>query len=274
MQLNQDQIASYHDQGFLFLPQCFSPAEMSVVGAEVRRVVDEDSPGRLLETDGRTVRAVHGCHATSSLMARLVRHPRLLEPARQVLGTEVYTHQFKINLKAAFGGDVWKWHQDFIFWNKQDGVAEPLLFNAAVFCDDVNEFNGPLYLLAGSHKRGMIDVPAGAGDGDWAASFAANLRYTVPPSVIADMVRDGGIVAPKGPAGSVLLFHPNLAHGSVPNISPFGRTLLIATYNSVDNEPVPVPEPRPEFLISRDYTPLVPVRDDDLVSRVAMPTLS
>ena len=95
--------------------------------------------------------------------------------------------------------------------------------------------------------------------------IAADLKFTVPPSVITEMARDGEIVSPKGPAGSVLLCHPNLAHGSVPNISPYGRTLLITTYNSVENEPLPVPEPRPEFLISRDYTPLEPVGDDALL---------
>ena len=214
---------------------------------------------------GTTVRAVHGCQASSALCARLVRHPRFLEPAMQILGSEVYTHQFKINIKAAFGGDVWKWHQDYIFWNKQDGVQEPRLVNAAVFCDEVNEFNGPLYLVTGSHARGMIDVASRADGEGWAASFSADLKYTIPQSVVTEMIRDGEVVAPKGAAGTVLLFHPNMAHGSVPNISPFRRTLMIVTYNSVDNRPVPVPEPRPEFLIGRDYSPLVAVHDDDLL---------
>lgn len=53
-----------------------------------------------------------------------------------------------------------------------------------------------------------------------------------------------------------MVFHPNLAHGSAPNLSPWDRTMMIVTYNSVSNVPVPPGEPRPEFLVSRDTRPL------------------
>ena len=36
----------------------------------------------------------------------------------------------------------------------------------------------------------------------------------------------GGVAAPTGPAGSMLLFHSNLVHACPPNISPFGRTIV------------------------------------------------
>jgi hypothetical protein len=86
---------------------------------------------------------------------------------------------------------------------------------------------------------------------------AADLKYSLDRETIAGLVREGGIVAPKGPRGSVLIFHPNLAHASVPNLSPWDRTMLIVTYNSVANVPVPAGEPRPAFLVSRDTRPLV-----------------
>mgnify|MGYP003344334852 CR=1 FL=1 len=40
--------------------------------------------------------------------------------------------------------------------------------------------------------------------------------------------------------------------------------MLIVTYNSVDNVPVPCGERRPEFLVSRDATAIVPVAADQL----------
>jgi ectoine hydroxylase len=64
------------------------------------------------------------------------------------------------------------------------------------------------------------------------------------------------MVSPKGPAGSVVLFHPEIVHGSATNISPFPRDLLIVTYNSVGNQPRHRGEPRAEFLVGRDATPL------------------
>jgi hypothetical protein len=39
-------------------------------------------------------------------------------------------------------------------------------------------------------------------------------------------------------------------------MSPHDRRLLLITYNSVDNVPEPVADPRPEFLASRDTSAL------------------
>ena len=52
----------------------------------------------------------------------LARHPRLVEPLRQLFGEDVYVHQFKLNAKAAFEGDVWQWHQDYGTWARDDGM--------------------------------------------------------------------------------------------------------------------------------------------------------
>ena len=32
--------------------------------------------------------------------------------------------------------------------------------NVAIFLDDVNEFNGPLMFIPGSHKQGVVDAQA------------------------------------------------------------------------------------------------------------------
>jgi ectoine hydroxylase len=80
-----------------------------------------------------------------------------------------------------------------------------------------------------------------------------------------------GIVAPKGPAGSVLFFHGNIVHGSAANMSPFARNLVLVTFNHIDNIPVPMRQghklqPRPEFLVSRDTTPVELLADTVLLS--------
>ena len=40
----------------------------------------------------------------------------MIRPVEQVFGEQVYMHQYKINAKAAFTGDVWQWHQDYGTW--------------------------------------------------------------------------------------------------------------------------------------------------------------
>src|SRR5262249_40918576 len=139
-------------------PACFSQVEVNRVKAELPVIFAQDSPARILEQDGIVVRSVYGSHKTNEMARRLACHPRIVEPAMQLLGGKVYIYQFKINAKAAFGGDVWEWHQDYIFWHHEDGMPTACVLNALVFLDEVNEANGPLMLLAGSHKEEMIEV--------------------------------------------------------------------------------------------------------------------
>jgi ectoine hydroxylase-related dioxygenase (phytanoyl-CoA dioxygenase family) len=267
MYLVEEDRHHYEEQGYVLLPDLFSLEEVATLKQQIPIEASVAGPRAVLENDGRTVRAIHGSHATNEAFDRMARHPRLVKPAEQVLGSPVYVHQFKINVKAAFAGDVWKWHQDFIFWLKQDGMREPRAVNAMVFLDDVTEFNGPLLIVPGSHRAGVIDIPERPQkDGDWTASFAADLKYAITNETLADLVSRNGIVAPKGRAGAVLFIHCNLVHGSAPNMSPFNRALAIATYNSVENALLPVESPRPEFLVSRQFDPITPVAEDALLA--------
>ena len=59
-----------------------------------------------------------------------------------MFGEGVYVHQFKLNAKAAFEGDVWQWHQDYGTWARDDGMPEPRAMNIAVFLDEVLPING------------------------------------------------------------------------------------------------------------------------------------
>ena len=258
MKLNASQLATYQEQGFLLVPELFEDWELALMRAELPGLSDPAKAGVLYERNG-LLRALHGCHQESSVFRGLTEHPRILEVAEQVLQNQVYIHQFKINIKAAFGGDVWPWHQDFIFWFKEDGMPAPEAINAALYLDDVHEFNGPLYFISGSHREGMIDVPPREkkpGEKSWTASFSADLKYRVPTDIVARLEAQKGLVSPKAAAGSVLFFHPNTIHASVPNLSPHHRRLVIITYNSVHNLPQSQAERRPGFLVGHDYRPL------------------
>jgi len=273
MKLTQEQLQNYEESGYLLLPGCFSTDEVEVLRGELPALFAEDSPRRVVEKGSQVVRSVYGSHSTNEVFRRLASHPRLLEPAQQILGSQVYVYQFKINAKIAFLGDVWEWHQDFIFWQREDGTPDPRLVTISVFLDDVTEFNGPLMFVPGSHREGVLNPPrvGGVPDGyedspDWIANLTADLKYSIDKDTLARLVNRTGMVAPKGPAGSVLFFHPNLVHGSVPNLSPYDRRLVLVTYNSVENLPKFPEQPRPEFIVSRDFSPLSPLADNSLLA--------
>lgn len=270
MYISKDDLTAFARDGYLLKPAYFSEAEVETMKGELNAVFHEDAPHRILENNG-FVRSVYGVHVSNEIFRRLVRHPKLLGPAMEILQSQVYVYQFKINAKAAMGGDIWEWHQDFIFWNKEDGLREPRIVNMSIFLDDVTEFNGPLMFIPGSHQSGMVDMSAGtpsAGNKDvpaWTSNLTADLKYSSAREVIAELTSRGGIVAPKGPAGSLLLFDANIFHGSSSNMSPLNRAMIIVSYNSVNNLPEEMENPRPEFLVSRDYSPLAPLAEDCLV---------
>jgi ectoine hydroxylase len=277
MVLTEAQQKSYADNGFLFLPGHFSAAEMEIIKNELPLVFQEDNQRRVVEKDGRLVRSVYGSHNTNDVCRRLSEHPRLVEPSKELLGSDVYIYQFKINAKVALGGDLWEWHQDYIFWNMEDGMPTSRVTNALIFVDEITEFNGPLFLIPGSHKEGMLNSAKEAnGNGEpqsatyndspeWISSLTANLKYSLDRKTVQRLVQQYGMVAPKGPQGSVLFFDSNMVHGSPNNMSPFDRAVVIVTYNSTANVPLKTENRRPDFLVSNDYTAIKSLRDDVLL---------
>jgi ectoine hydroxylase len=271
MYISTEQWLNYDENGYLLIPGYFSPKEVEVLRGELPTIFGQDDPRRVLENSG-IVRSVYEVHTKNTVFGKLVRHPRLLQPAMELLKSSVYVYQSKINAKAAMGGDVWEWHQDFIFWHKEDGLPTDRIVNMSVFLDEVTEFNGPLMFIPGSHRLGMVDTDAPSPlatprkEESWKTHVAADLKYSLDQKIMKDFVARNGIVAPKGPSGSLLLFNPNTFHGSANNMSPFHRNVLFVTYNSTENLPTPVEEVRPEFLVARNCAPLSALSEDCLLN--------
>jgi ectoine hydroxylase len=265
--LDAELIEQYHREGFLLLPPGYLPDDvLSAVESTLPSALAEDSPARILERDGSTVRSVYGLHQSQPAIAELTRLPALLGAARQILGGEVYVHQSKINIKAPFGGDQWEWHQDYVYWLQNDGIQRPDLLNVAVFLDEVTEFNGPLTFIPASHAEGLLagtdldGMPLGYEDAPaWVATLTANEKFQVSNATVEDLASRLGLVSPKGPAGSVLFFNPNILHSSAANISPFRRAMLMFVYNRLDNTGQGIGNPRPAFLAEPDPRPLQPL---------------
>jgi ectoine hydroxylase-related dioxygenase (phytanoyl-CoA dioxygenase family) len=271
MSLSPEQLEQYASDGYTVLFDQLSASEVQMLKCEIAALHNQAEPGTTWERDGKTVRAFHGCHLTKAPFRQLTCLPRFVTVATTLLGTPVYVYQFKIHLKSAFSGEGWKWHQDYVYWQEEDGMPAPSAVNLMLFLDEVTEFNGPMILLAGSHRSGVLDpliepetaAPDHAG---WHQHVSADLKYSLHPSIIAELARERAMIAPKGRAGTAVLFHPSLAHASGPNMSPFDRTTIFITYNSTANVPLRLTDRRPEFLVSRDSTAINPSRVDALVS--------
>lgn len=272
MQLSKEQINEYHHNGFLLLPGLFSQSEISLLLQEMERIIEEDCPRRILEKNGQ-VRSFFAPEEGSDLYWEVIKDERILTPAMQLLNSNVYVHQTKLNTKHAMVGDWWAWHQDFTFWHKDDGMPRSEVLTAMLYLNDANEFNGPMLLIPGSHQEGIAAAAAIEETGKqhgaqawfkeyqkstkYMSALTADLKYTLEQENIKKWAEQKGIVAAKAVAGSILFFHGNVFHASGNNLSPWDRNAFLATYNSVNNTLLDIPNPRPAFLANRNYTPLM-----------------
>jgi ectoine hydroxylase len=255
MTLSAEQITRFDRDGYLFFPSLFSSDEITRLTDELPALFAEHRPENVREKGSDAVRTSFAAHMYCDQFARLARHPRMVEPVQQLFGEGVYMHQFKINGKMAFDGDVWQWHQDYGTWKNDDLMPEARAMNVAIFLDEVNEFNGPLMFIPGSHKLGVLD----AGHDTTTTSYPL---WTIDHDTIGKLVARGGIVAPKGPAGSMILFHSCLVHASTSNLSPWNRVAVYLSLCAVSNHIRRFK--RPGYIAHRDFTAIECLPDDCL----------
>jgi ectoine hydroxylase len=271
MRLTQEQREQFERDGYLFFPALFSAEEMEPLLEEVPRLYERREAYNVREKGKDAVRTNFAAHMYSKPFAKLARHPRMVEPVEDLFGEKLYMHQFKINGKMAFEGDVWQWHQDYGTWLNDDQMPTERAMNVAIFLDDVNEFNGPLMFIPGSHRKGVVQAKHDL-------STTSYPLWTVDNELIAALVEraggkgrydeagrlvESGIVSPKGPAGSMILFHSCLVHASTSNLSPWNRVSVYLSLCAVGNHIRRFK--RPEYIAHRDFTPIECLPDDCLL---------
>ena len=253
--LSSQQLRQFAEEGYLFLPDCFSAEEVAILRDEAEQIYAANRPEVWREKTGAP-RTAFAAHTYNEAFRLLGMHPRLIAPVEQVFGEKLYMHQYKINAKAAFEGDVWQWHQDYGTWYEDDEMPAPKAMNIALFLAEANEFNGPLMFIPRSHRVGKL----AAGHDVSTTSYPL---WTIDHATITRLVDEGGIVAPKGPPGSVLLFHCNLVHASGSNLTPWSRWIVYLSLNRCDNAIRRFS--RPAHIANRDFTPIEMLPDDCLV---------
>ncbi len=254
MRLTEAQVKQFHEEGWLFLPELFAADEIALLRDESAGVLRQKRQEVWLEKSGAP-RTAFAAHTYNEAFRLLGADKRLIEPVEQIFGEHLYMHQFKINAKAAFDGEVWQWHQDYGTWARDDGMPEPRAMNIALFLDEVTHINGPLMMVPRSHTQGVLQ----AGHDLSTTSYPL---WTLDNDTVTKLVNEGGIETPVGKPGGVLMFHGNIVHGSAGNITPFSRRIVYLTLNAVSNY-IRTPT-RAEWIAHQDFAPIEPVPDDSL----------
>lgn len=252
--LSAEQLRSYEENGFLVMHDVFDAAEVQRYKQELQRLLQlpelVGQPDTITEPGSDAIRSLFKVHERSKLVRNLIQDPRLLQVARQILGSEVYLHQSRANFKPGFTGKAFYWHSDFETWHVEDGMPSMRALSCSVLLTDNNACNGSLMLVPGSHR---YFVPClGETPEQHHKQSLKKQEYGVPSQEhLTQLVDEGGLVTVEAKAGSVIFFDCNTMHGSANNISPWARSNLFMVFNSVDNalqSPKYGLEPRPDFL--------------------------
>ncbi|CAM5330370.1 ectoine dioxygenase [Streptomyces avidinii] len=258
--LSRQECENYAANGFHTFDSLLTAPEVVSYLAELQQLRDDGelrTSGYVVREPGsERLRTVFDIGRTSATLAALVASPRLTAAAQQVLGSEVYVHQSRINFKSGFGGAEFDWHSDFETWHAQDGMPRPRAVSISLALTENYAFNGPLMVMPGSHET---FVPVNVTDFAEQSQRLHRITVGIPEQRHLEELADRhGIAQITGPPGSAVMFDSNLMHGSNGNITPFPRANIFIVYNSVENvleDPFAASHPRPRHLANRDFPP-------------------
>ena len=243
-ELRPDQCEFFRENGYLMVEDAVDGALLSRLKQEFDAWVEESRAHDAAwgdTVDGRPRFDLEPGHSAGTPCLRRVNAPvevseaylaatvesRMVDCVADLIGPNVKLHHTKINSKLPGANTAVKWHQDFSFTpHSNDDVVTALLM-----VDEVTEENGPLQVLAGSHRGPIHSL--------W--------HEGVFTGAVADEVAEAALPSAEtciGPAGSVCLMHTRLLHGSAANRSARPRTLHISVYSAEDAvalSPNPVP---------------------------------
>ncbi|MFD3796838.1 ectoine hydroxylase [Streptomyces californicus] len=255
-------LQGYEHDGFLTVDQLITPDEVSVYRAELDRLVSDPAvradERSIVEKQTQNVRSVFEVHKLSEVFAGLVRDKRVVGRARQILGSDVYVHQSRINVKPGFGATGFYWHSDFETWHAEDGLPNMRTVSVSIALTENFDTNGGLMIMPGSHKS-FLGCAGETPKDNYKKSLQMQDAGTPSDEALTKMADRHGIKLFTGKAGSATWFDCNAMHGSGDNITPYARSNVFIVFNSVENEaqePFAAPIRRPEFIGARDFTPV------------------
>ncbi|NEE29406.1 ectoine hydroxylase [Streptomyces sp. SID7982] len=255
-------LQSYEHDGFLSIEQLITPDEVAAYRAELDRLVSDPliraDERSIVEKQTQNVRSVFEVHKISEVFAGLVRDERVVGRARQILGSDVYVHQSRINVKPGFGASGFYWHSDFETWHAEDGLPNMRTVSVSIALTENFDTNGGLMIMPGSHKS-FLGCAGETPKDNYKKSLQMQDAGTPSDEALTKMADRHGIKLFTGKAGSATWFDCNAMHGSGDNITPYARSNVFIVFNSVENtaqEPFSAPVRRPEFIGARDFTPV------------------
>jgi hypothetical protein len=234
--LSAEQIAFYHDHGWLRIEQMFTPAETDelsdhldwIIGTWAIKDQGWTGPWRKQYMDEITEKkskliALHDLQLYSDAWARAVTNRKLAAAMADLLdGGPVEFHHTTLHVKPPETGHPFPMHQDLPFYRHADDRYVDVLFHL----DDTCHANGEIRFLDGSHKLGPLEHITR----DPATGAACS------PHLPFDKYRLEDTVPVPAKRGDIVVFNILTIHGSYVNTTNTMRRLVRGGYKHPDNK--------------------------------------
>jgi ectoine hydroxylase-related dioxygenase (phytanoyl-CoA dioxygenase family) len=229
--LSDAQRAAYDRDGFIVVPDVFSPAEID----QLRAVTDGFVARSAAIAANDEVYDLEDSHSAAEPRVRRLKAPHLIDPvyfraSRNDRVVAILTELWgsvrfdtgKLNMKSAGYGAPVEWHQDWAFYpHTNDDLAA-----VGIMLDDVDMENGPMMVAPGSHKGPIYD------------HHGPNGRFCGAMDPARCDIDLSTALPCLGKAGSITVHHVRAVHGSATNFSGRERRFLLYQYRAADAWPL------------------------------------
>jgi ectoine hydroxylase-related dioxygenase (phytanoyl-CoA dioxygenase family) len=210
--LTAEQVAFFHEQGYLTGVRMLTDEQIERLREELRALMEPEHPLNHLFYEFHTNEARDPArvlfHALGAWRIAVGFHdllwnPRFIVPAAQLLGGAVRFWHDQLFCKPARHGGVVAWHQDYSYWTRTTPLAHLTCWTGL---DDSTRANGCVHYVPGSHRWPDLPITGLAGDMDAIqAVLTEEQRERFRP------------IAIELKAGEASFHHPRLIHGSYAN---------------------------------------------------------
>ena len=157
MELMQQDIHHFQEQGYLAIPEFFSPREVKALQAELDRLfrdgllrnVATDGDGKTHSTTQFNFQICPIYHKSDFFRA-MPFDPKIINVVTQLIGDRIIEHLDQIFLKPGDTGSPTNWHQDNAYFKISDPLRGTAMWTAI---HDATVANGTLRVIPGSHRE-------------------------------------------------------------------------------------------------------------------------
>lgn len=210
--LTDEQIASFHERGYLAGVRVLSEAQVDRLREELHELTDPAHPGNALfyeynsnESADRSKVLFHalGAWRIAPGFHDILWNPAFTVPASQLLDGAVRFWHDQLFCKPAHHGGVVAWHQDYSYWTRTRPMAH---LTCWIGLDDATRNNGCLQYVPGSHRWKLLPVTGLAGDMHAIQSVLSPEQQAAFKPAAIELKR-----------GECAFHHPLMVHGSYEN---------------------------------------------------------